>query len=433
MAPRNPKQTYFRCLLIVLMIVFVAVFSSISKTSLSDGTKWKQQPEQVPSNLYDDLNDDNIYNSNNHEGFVIDYNDGDMMNYNGNGPFFENHCQMTHDESQWMVPDPNWQSRTPYFLLIGAKKAGTTTLFSWLRSHPQIVSGIRKELLYFLPDRFERISPETGKVQVEKVRQDLYQDEFVDPKTRIHPDTIAFEATPGYLFLSTKSRISILCSVPWVKLLVTLRDPVDRCFSNYNFLLDYQVKRKGGLSISQKRMKQNNGTVLLMHLGKTLSFEEMVEMDFADLRESGVIQDVIPPEKFAGSAEEQEAWTRYQEMDNGMSKFLDRPVGRSLYVLQILEWQRGLREIGRDPATEMLIVRNEDMKRDPHTVFKEIIWWLELPSHELEVSKDRMVTNYRTSPMKNETRKMLHHFFEPYNQRLYHLLGWDKTKIWRTD
>jgi len=94
-------------------------------------------------------------------------------------------------------------------------------------------------------------------------------------------------------------------------------------------------------------------------------------------------------------------------------------------------------DLKRNPDTEILIVRNEDMKSSPQTVYNSITEWLNISHYELSSSsrrrslvlKNKMVTKYRTAPMSNQTRQELKEFYEPYNQRLYELLGWnDKNK-----
>lgn len=431
------KQThwiYFPILaMVLLVVVFTSLFLKMDNSPLA--IRWQQQPPPKDlSTLYDsytmdDDNDDELYDR--HNDFHYSEGDDDMVN--SNGPFFEQYCQMEHPE-EWMNPSDDWKSRTPYFLLIGAKKAGTTTLYTWLRHHPQIVGGIKKELLYFLPSQFHRYSEDGGKVQISKVRQDLYRNNFPanTTPTRHNLHTIALEATPGYALFSTLSRIPIFCSLPWVKLLMTVRDPIDRCYSNYNFYVDFQAKnrnKKKNQGLKSSQPMDRNGTSSLFWRGQYLSFEDVVQLDMADLEKAGVIQNDIPFEQFAGSPEEQEAWTKYQEMETAIDI---RCMGRSLYVLQILEWQRGLRELGRDPHSEMLVVRNEDMKYDAQMVYDEILWWLELPPEELEVVPDKMVTTYRSPPMRPETRQQLEEFVEPYNRRLYRLLGWDQTKQWNS-
>ena len=42
-------------------------------------------------------------------------------------------------------------SRLPNFLLIGAMKAGTTSLWHYLRSHPQVFMPDVKEVMFFDP------------------------------------------------------------------------------------------------------------------------------------------------------------------------------------------------------------------------------------------------------------------------------------------
>ena len=126
-------------------------------------------------------------------------------------------------------------------------------------------------------------------------------------------------------------------------------------------------------------------------------------------------------DSFYGSPEERQAWTKYQTL----LEHSEGPVGRSLYILQFQEWYDALREIGRDPEADILVVRSEEMKANPDDVYQEILWWLELPSYSLPEYKSSMVTKYRTGPLSEEMNNLLERLFEPYNQRLFQLLGWD--------
>ena len=194
--------------------------------------------------------------------------------------------------------------------------------------------------------------------------------------------------------------------MPWVKLLVTVRDPIDRVFSNYNFLEDQRFKKAKHLGVEPTEMP---------------SFDTFINRDISDLKRAGVLRDGLMPGQFCGSHEERKAWTAYQNMMNHS----EAPIGRSLYILQLQEWYSGLRELGRDPESELLVVRNEDMKHDPDEVFQKILWWLELPSFTPPSYVKQMMTTYRSGPMSNATRSMLEDLFRPYNQRLFDLLGWD--------
>ena len=335
--------------------------------------------------------------------------------------FVEKHCNLGNgtDEDirrEWW-PEGDWKTRTPYFLLIGAKKGGTTSLTSWLFGHPMIVRPRRKELHSFLPTHetnYDNYDNVTEKYLVQQIRTDIYAEDYNVAELQSNENAISFEATPGYLLFSTLSRIPILCTMPWVKLLVTLRSPIDRSFSNYNFLLDYRVK---------KAKREGIKTMTPFR-----SLEEFIDDDIQLLRQAGVLrdlQDEVEREKFYGSEEERQAWTTYQSLV-GKS---EAPVGRSLYVLQLQEWFRALEDLGRDPLSDVLVVRNEDMKTSPDEVFQQMLRWLGLPSFSPLNYASRMVTTYYSGPMSNETYSMLEELYRPYNVRLFAILRWNED-VW---
>jgi len=319
--------------------------------------------------------------------------------------FVHENCDLTGVE--WFPTGQfAWQQRGPYFLLIGAKKAGTSALSSWLRNHPWTSIARTKELLYFLPTHFKHRSKD-GKVLVREARAEMYNVESGDYNALqlSSSDTwVSFDATPGYLFKTSTSISAILCTCPWVKLLVTLREPAARVLSHYNFQMD---PNKGRFT--------------------TMPFEDWIEHDFIQLRLAGVIQNEIPNEEFYGSDREKRAWDKYLGMLVG-----DEPaaIGRSLYVIQIEAWYKALVDIGRDPETEFMVVRNEEMHQKPDELCNTIFWWLEMPPNHSSTYSEVLTTTYTLAKMKNETKAMLKEFFKPYNKRLYKLLGEDWTDEW---
>jgi hypothetical protein len=105
-----------------------------------------------------------------------------------------------------------------HFIIIGAMKAGTTSLFRFLTSHPEISGSAAKELHYFSLDaaRFGRVG---------------YSLKFLGL-----PGPVVGEASPSYSeyprFGDTARRIRML--LPRVKLIYCVRDPVDRMRSHFN-------------------------------------------------------------------------------------------------------------------------------------------------------------------------------------------------------
>ena len=105
----------------------------------------------------------------------------------------------------------------PYFLIIGAQKCGTTSLYNYLLDHPQIVSATTKEV-HFFDFNFAQ-------------GWDWYLRHFPAPVGG--GKFITGEASPYYLFHPlVPERVGGL--LPRVKLIVLLRNPAERAWSHYH-------------------------------------------------------------------------------------------------------------------------------------------------------------------------------------------------------
>ncbi|MHB8174427.1 MAG: sulfotransferase domain-containing protein [Nitrospirota bacterium] len=106
----------------------------------------------------------------------------------------------------------------PDFLILGAMKSGTTSLYNYLTQHPRILPAKEKEIHFF--DR--RYGKGLG----------WYKKQFRPKALRKLGGKKTGEATPAYLFYpSVPRRVFEKCS--WVKLVCIIRDPVDRAYSHY--------------------------------------------------------------------------------------------------------------------------------------------------------------------------------------------------------
>ena len=105
----------------------------------------------------------------------------------------------------------------PDFLLIGAQRCGTTSLYRWLASHPQVAPPLRKEIQYFT------LNAERGEA--------WYRAHF---PARAGDDgrPLTFEATPYYLF-HPLAPARAAAAVASARLVVLVRNPVDRAFSHW--------------------------------------------------------------------------------------------------------------------------------------------------------------------------------------------------------
>ena len=112
-----------------------------------------------------------------------------------------------------------------YLIIGGTGKAGTTSVFNYLSSHPQICAAILKEPGFFL----DRDYPIDRICQFEE-GLDKYEKIF----THCPPGSIRLEATPFYLY-SEGTPLRIKRSIPDVKLLFILREPISFLFSTYRY------------------------------------------------------------------------------------------------------------------------------------------------------------------------------------------------------
>ena len=109
----------------------------------------------------------------------------------------------------------------PDFVIIGAQKSGTSSLYDFVVQHPAILPAAKKELHYF------SLGYKKGEY--------WYRLRF---PIRASQKLLSGEASPIYLFYPmVPGRMKKL--LPDVKLIVILRNPVDRAYSHY-----HDTKRK---------------------------------------------------------------------------------------------------------------------------------------------------------------------------------------------
>jgi hypothetical protein len=114
--------------------------------------------------------------------------------------------------------------RLPDFLVIGAARAGTTSLHNYLHQHPELFLSSRKELNYFSaddPGPWRRESP-----PVRTLAEYARHFQGATPHQRVG------EVSPRYL-ISEGAAARIHEALPRAKLIATLRDPVSRAASHH--------------------------------------------------------------------------------------------------------------------------------------------------------------------------------------------------------
>jgi len=141
-------------------------------------------------------------------------------------------------------------SRTPNFFIVGAPKAGTTSLYSYLDQHPEVYMSAIKEPHYFSGEiREENFDPQTRRAMPHEHRDlrkflsgPMHEKRFGGIVTEWQDYCRLFsnarnelalgEASVCYLWSSTAAN-RIAERIPDAKILVILRDPAERAYSQY--------------------------------------------------------------------------------------------------------------------------------------------------------------------------------------------------------
>ena len=117
------------------------------------------------------------------------------------------------------------------FFIVGAPKAGTTSLYHYLSEHPQVEMSSQKEPDYFSDKAIHEQGMYYAKNRVDTL--DKYESLFVQKESVVYG-----EASVSYLFYENVAE-DIKKYNPNAKIIIMLRDPIERAFSHY--LMDYRL------------------------------------------------------------------------------------------------------------------------------------------------------------------------------------------------
>lgn len=241
-------------------------------------------------------------------------------------------------------------------------------MYNFLIQHPSVMQAKKKEIHYF--DHYYQKGLNWYKQQFPPLTSKYYRELIRFEKH------VTGEASPLYLFHhETPKRMAKV--IPRTKIIVMLRNPVDRAYSHYHHEL-----RQGH---------------------ETVSFDEAIETETRRLQEASEMAKVDEQLALRMSL-------RYSYLERGK------------YADQLMRW------FGHFPRDCFLILKSEDFFNDPVPIYLEVLDFLGLK--EYTPSKLKRWNEGKYSQMSADTRSHLIQYFKPYNERLYNLLGrdfdWDK-------
>jgi len=246
----------------------------------------------------------------------------------------------------------------PSFFVIGGVRCGTTSLYHYLGQHNCIKSAAYDELGYF-DDNFH-------------LGLNWYRSLFTTKSIQKEVESnygkfLTFDVTPFYIYNPlVVDRISKFS--PEVKIIASLRNPIDRAYSNFND----RIQREGDVKTTFEEIVQN-------------------EIEFVE-----------------------------ENIDNENDEFLvntfyESLLARGLYAKQLEYWLK------RIPKENICIISSEDLQSNTDNTLSEIFEFLDIPKQKIQDTTRQNKIEY--PKMDVTTREILNEFFKPYNEKLFGLLG----------
>lgn len=235
------------------------------------------------------------------------------------------------------------------FVICGTQKGGTTALNTYLEEHSEICMADRKEVHFF--DNEANFSDN-------KVDYSKYHNTFSPKKSHI----LLGEATPIYMYWNNSPK-RIWEYNPNMKLIVVLRNPIERAYSHWNMERSRNADK--------------------------LSFWEAITTEKERCRETLPLQHRI-----------------YSYIDRGF------------YLQQLTRlWDFF-------PKDRVLIIKNGDLKQHPEATLNQVSKFLELSPFENVVAKNVHSRPY-VSSISDKEREFLRSIFKPEIKKLEAALDWD--------
>jgi hypothetical protein len=262
----------------------------------------------------------------------------------------------------------------PEVFILGATKAGSTSLTGMLFSHPLHVGAFAKELMYLqkLPNfnsqwEWNRyIALLWGRVANGHAQYHLggYRKFFplklqMMLRTALKGRAITSDCDPFNLYCPTAlERIKSFARDP--RFVISLRDPIDRAYSDYNM----HTKR-----ITPREQR---------------TFEMCID----------------------------------DELSGRETRFRKRFLNQSVYEPHVRRW---IEAFGRE---RVLILKAENIFENAARAASEMFTFLGLPDTSANADVAQKNIGRYSAPLSPETRKRLVEYFAPHNDRLGDLIGW---------
>ena len=310
----------------------------------------------------------------------------------------------------------------PHFIIGGVPKAGTTSLYKYLLTHPEVLPAKDKELTFW--GNFFTPKHRPGREEVTTDYLDKFP--FISPSDF----RVTGEATPGYLYCLTCPTY-ILKYMPKIRIVFSLRNPIVRAYSEYlNKRADRTVMRYLHKRIDNKMDKEL--------VSSAPPFARLTE-DVARTMET--------------CAEPNRTYSMMDEYDEEMERdrcYVNPFVGEGRYARYLRLW------LDVVPRGQILLLNFDEWTAEPARTMSTVAAFLGLApysfrisqAHNTHMSRSVHVQLHGASNLSDvaadsvdagisfATHCILHEFYRPYQAELDALLAthghppmqWDTTR-----
>ena len=151
--------------------------------------------------------------------------------------------------------------RKPNFLIVGAAKSGSTSLYQYLSQHPEVFMPVNKEPNYFVHEYQQKMNKECPSYSIDMNRMIFQKNEYYNLFKSAKTEHGAIgEATVTYLFKHSLAIQNIKKELDNPKIIIILRNPIERAFSQYAYACELGLENlnfKDAIEIENQRLNSN--------------------------------------------------------------------------------------------------------------------------------------------------------------------------------
>ncbi|MEV6637559.1 sulfotransferase domain-containing protein [Actinoplanes sp. NPDC051470] len=260
---------------------------------------------------------------------------------------------------------------TPAFLICGGQRCGTTSLYRALAAHPAILKAVLHKGVHYFDTSYHRgMAWYRGHFPMQRSAEKILQRYGVPAQT--------FESSPYYMY-HPQAAARIAHDLPGTKLVVLVRDPVERAYSQHHHEVARGFERE-----------RDFGNALALEPARLHRQEERLAQD------PGYYS-------FAHQHHAYRARGEYARYLGGMAQ-----------------------HVGRD---RIHVVESERFFTHPDEVYDEVLTFLGLPTHLDRPEFERHNARPRQSDMEPGIRAELTAHYAPQDEALSRWLG--RMPVWR--